>query len=67
MLYRETTTVYCENHLKHTNTFCGQNAELYYVEAGGTYRATELKGLRVHCCSVLELDLVLSSLRHLKF
>jgi hypothetical protein len=23
--------------MKHTNTLCGQNAELWYVKAGGTY------------------------------
>jgi hypothetical protein len=27
-LSRETVVVYCENHMKHTNTLCGQNAEL---------------------------------------
>jgi hypothetical protein len=26
MLFRETSDV-CENHMKHTNTLCGQNAE----------------------------------------
>jgi hypothetical protein len=28
MLFRETVAVYCENHTEHTNTLCGQNAEL---------------------------------------
>jgi hypothetical protein len=27
MLFREISDVYCENHTKHTNTLCGQNAE----------------------------------------
>jgi hypothetical protein len=27
MLFRETVAVYCENHLEHTNTLYGQNAE----------------------------------------
>jgi hypothetical protein len=27
MLFRETSDVYCENHMEHTNTLCGQNAE----------------------------------------
>jgi hypothetical protein len=36
MLFRETVAVYCENHMEHTDTLCGQNAESYY-EAGGTY------------------------------
>jgi hypothetical protein len=27
MLFRETVAVYCENHMKHTNTLCGQNVE----------------------------------------
>jgi hypothetical protein len=37
MLFRETVAVYCENHTEHTNTLCGQNAEFWYVKAGGTY------------------------------
>jgi hypothetical protein len=37
MLFRETVAVYCENHMEHTNTPCGQNAEFWYVKAGGTY------------------------------
>jgi hypothetical protein len=38
MLFRETVAVYCENHKKHADTLCGQNAELFYVkEGGGTY------------------------------
>jgi hypothetical protein len=37
MLIRETIAVYCENHMKHTNTLRGQNAEFKYVTAGGTY------------------------------
>jgi hypothetical protein len=35
MLFRETVAVYCENHTEHTDTHCGQNAEFYYVIAGG--------------------------------
>jgi hypothetical protein len=27
MLFRETVAVYCENHMEHTNTICGQNAD----------------------------------------
>jgi hypothetical protein len=27
MLFRETNTVYCENHTKHINTLCGQNVD----------------------------------------
>jgi hypothetical protein len=37
MLFRETVAVYCENHTEHTNTFCGDNAEFYFVKASGTY------------------------------
>jgi hypothetical protein len=29
--------VYSENHTKHINTLCGQNAELLKVKAGGSY------------------------------
>jgi hypothetical protein len=28
MLFRETVAVYCENHMEHTDTLCGQNADL---------------------------------------
>jgi hypothetical protein len=35
MLFGETVTVYCENHMEHTNTLCGQNTELSDLEAGG--------------------------------
>jgi hypothetical protein len=37
MPFRETVTVYCENHTKHTNTLPGQNSEFQYVKEGGTY------------------------------
>jgi hypothetical protein len=32
MLFRETVAVYCENHTDHTDTLCGQNAEVLKVE-----------------------------------
>jgi hypothetical protein len=37
MLFGEITAVYSENHTKHINTLCGQNAELLIVQSGGTY------------------------------
>jgi hypothetical protein len=37
MLFKEIIAIYCENHMEHTNTLCGQNAEFLYVQAGGTY------------------------------
>jgi hypothetical protein len=37
MLFGETVAVYCENYTEHTDTLCGQNAEFWYVKAGGTY------------------------------
>jgi hypothetical protein len=37
MLFGETVAVYCENHMEHTNTLCGQNEELVYVKTCGTY------------------------------
>jgi hypothetical protein len=37
MLFRETVAVSCENYTEHTDTLCGQNAEFWYVKAGGTY------------------------------
>jgi hypothetical protein len=33
MLFGETVAVYCENHMEHTNTLCGQNVEFWYVNA----------------------------------
>jgi hypothetical protein len=27
MLFREEVAVYCENHMEHTNTLCGENVE----------------------------------------
>jgi hypothetical protein len=36
-LFREIITVYSENHKKHMNTLCVQNAELLKVKTGGTY------------------------------
>jgi hypothetical protein len=37
MLFGETVAVYGENHTEHTNTHCEQNAEFWYVKAGGIY------------------------------
>jgi hypothetical protein len=37
MLFRETVAVYCENRTEHTNTLCGQNADLFNVKADDTY------------------------------
>jgi hypothetical protein len=37
MLLGETVAVYCENHKEHTDALCGQNAEFWYVKAGGIY------------------------------
>jgi hypothetical protein len=31
MLFGETIAVYCENHMEHINTLCGQNAETLYI------------------------------------
>jgi hypothetical protein len=43
MLVRETNAIYCKNHMKHINTLYGQNAEIQYFKAGGTYRNTGLE------------------------
>jgi hypothetical protein len=38
MLFRgKKISVYCENHMEHTNIFWGQNSEILYVKTGGTY------------------------------
>jgi hypothetical protein len=45
MLFTETVAVYCENHMEHTKTLCGQNAEILNVKVGGTYEIqVALKG-----------------------
>jgi hypothetical protein len=36
MLFKD-KAVYFENHMKPINAMCGQNLELYVVEAGDTY------------------------------
>jgi hypothetical protein len=36
MLFQQIITVYNDKHRKPINTFCGQNAELFIVNAGGT-------------------------------
>jgi hypothetical protein len=37
MLLREIKAGYSENHAEFINTFCGQNAELLKIKAGGSY------------------------------
>jgi hypothetical protein len=36
MLFKEIILVYSEDHTKPINTFCGENAEMFIVKAGGT-------------------------------
>jgi hypothetical protein len=36
MLFKEIIPLYSENHMKHINTLCSQNAELLIVKAGGS-------------------------------
>jgi hypothetical protein len=38
MLFRERVAVYCENHMQHTNTFCGQNADILNIISEHTYK-----------------------------
>jgi hypothetical protein len=37
MPFGETVAVYCENHMEHTNTLCGQNAEFWGVKESGAH------------------------------
>jgi hypothetical protein len=37
MIFKEIIDVYFENHKKYLNTFCGPNAELLNMKAGGTH------------------------------
>jgi hypothetical protein len=32
MLFGETAAVYCENHMEHTDTLCGQNVEFRMLQ-----------------------------------
>jgi hypothetical protein len=53
MLFREMIAVYCENHMEHINTLCGQNAKLFNVKTGGTYTYSSIvkvdhKGIKDH-------------------
>jgi hypothetical protein len=43
MLFRETAAVYCENHMEHTNTLCGQNAEFSYAKASDAHGTIEFQ------------------------
>jgi hypothetical protein len=36
-MFKEIIAVYSDNHTKHINIFCVQNAELLNVKVGGTY------------------------------
>jgi hypothetical protein len=42
ILFTVKKPIYFENRAQHTNTLCGQNAEIYYVKAGGMYTTTGL-------------------------
>jgi hypothetical protein len=46
MLFRETVAVYCENHMEHTNTLCGQNAEFCNIHIYSPYLTGNTLGLR---------------------
>jgi hypothetical protein len=37
MLFGEAVAVYCENHIEHTDTLCGQNAEILKINECGTH------------------------------
>jgi hypothetical protein len=51
MLFGETVAVYYDNHTKHIDALCSQNAEFWYVTAGGTYNNHRaLKGYKYLCC-----------------
>jgi hypothetical protein len=39
MLFREIIAVYCENHKKHINALCGQNAEFFNIQFCGKYNS----------------------------
>jgi hypothetical protein len=37
MVFKRDLAVYCQNHMEHTNTLCGENVEFKYDKAGGIY------------------------------
>jgi hypothetical protein len=37
MYFKEKITIYFEINMKHTSTFCGQDAEFQYVETGSVH------------------------------
>jgi hypothetical protein len=45
MLFGETVAVYCKNHTEHTDTLCGQNAEILCVKAGAILCSDHFKRL----------------------
>jgi hypothetical protein len=61
-LLKEIIDVLSENRTKHINTLRGQNAELLFIEAGGTYSYTGLlkvdvsRLINVCCCTELEIN-----------
>jgi hypothetical protein len=41
--FKEQNAFYVEDHMKHTSTRCGQNAELQQVKVCGAYRTTGIR------------------------
>jgi hypothetical protein len=37
MLLGKTVALYCEDHMEHTDTLCGQNAEITDIKISGRY------------------------------
>jgi hypothetical protein len=60
MLFKETVIIYCENHMKHINTLCGQNAQIYNVKASGTYNyhcaSESVQPFHINCFSCTSLS-----------
>jgi hypothetical protein len=64
MLFRETVDVYCENHMEHTNTLCGQRereserekvggSERHYIWGGGQETISPVLKVPKQCPLVL--------------
>jgi hypothetical protein len=47
MLFREIIVVYSDDHAKHVNALCGQNAKLLNVKAGDAYSYYWLQTIKV--------------------
>jgi hypothetical protein len=51
MLFKEIIAVYCENHTEHTNTLCGQNADIFNAKGGEAHSYSLALNIKFTYCS----------------